>query len=348
MQVAISPSVSSNMHGHPSELETQIIAAGHSLLNVSWGQFPSTECFTQLRSTTRDAINSKPALLITSFARTDGFTSSDRFTEALTFADTWKGYGGGPLWIANLFGPLARGDQERPAEELKGKFDSVACRMAARHLALDFAGFSTIEIHSEKARELLIDQFGPDNVFTLDPTEILAQDLEKFKLHDPVIISPDKGANARADALAKRLNAERFHIDKKRNVIETTIVGYSKDVSVEGRSCILVDDMGDSMGTVDNGVRLVHSKNPKEIFVSIPHAIWSDPALTRMGKLLDNGIVQRFAFCNTINRNSELSRLRGQYSAAVNGLQIVGVEPLLIPHINEIAAHPSMQVEAPA
>lgn len=348
MQVAISPSVTSDIHDNQGELVKGLMAAGHSIMNVSFGQFASSEHFTQFRNTSREAIKDQPGLLITSFARTDGMSANDRVTEALLFADTWKGYGGGPLWIANLFGPLARGDQERPAEELKGKFDSVACRMAARHLAVDFEGFSTIEIHSEKARQLLVDQFGASNVFTLDPTEILAQDLEQFTLHDPVVISPDKGANARADALAKRLNADRFYIDKKRNVIETTIVGYSKDVSVKGRTCILVDDMGDSLGTVDNAVRLIHSQDPKEQFVSIPHPILTDPASTRIGKLLDSGIVQRFAFCNTINRTSEISRLRGQYSAAAKGLQIVGVEPLLLPHIEEIAKHPSMQMGEPA
>ena len=348
MKIAISPSITSNVHtATPAPLVSTLINNGHEILDVSFGQFPSSEIFTQLRGTSREDIKDEPLVLMSAFARAGGFSASEHLHQAVSLAGTWKRYGGGPVWLFNTFGPFARGDQERPDIEAKGKFDSVGCDIAAQMLALNFDGISTIEIHSEKAKTILQKRLGNENVITLDPTDILAADLQQYNLHDPVVISPDKGANARADELAKRLGADRFCIDKKRNVIETTIVGFSKDVSVKDRDVILVDDMADSIGTADNAIRLSKQLGAARQFIAISHPIWSDPALQRMGKLFDDDIIERAAFCNTINRECELSSLASQYSKAAKGVALLGIESMTAAHIAEIAAHPIMQAEGP-
>jgi phosphoribosylpyrophosphate synthetase len=114
-------------------------------------------------------------------------------------------YAHAPAWLVVPFGPYARQDQKRST------FDSVGCKVACQTLKHYFAGISTIEVHSSKALQIMKDTFGTNNVYNLDPTDLYIQDIQDKGLSNIVVVSPDSGANDRADALAKKLGAERFY-----------------------------------------------------------------------------------------------------------------------------------------
>lgn len=312
---------------------------GHQALFASMGQFASSEAFCELKNISKEQLAGRPVVVMESFARVGGLTANDFFTNTLILGDTLKRYGAGPLWLINPFGPYARQDQERP-----GKLDSVVCEASARHLALDFKGISCVELHSLKARQLMEKHLGEGNVISIDPTEIFVVDLAQFKLQNPVIVSPDKGANARADALAELLCAGRCYVDKERKeIIHTRVVDFRGDVA--GRDVVMVDDMADTFGTAENSARIVREKGARRVFFYAAHPVLSPPAWDRIAKLLSDGVIDHVRFGDTIARAAEYESFAQQYGPDIaSKIGFVDMGDILYRHaMQDIANHPAMQ-----
>jgi ribose-phosphate pyrophosphokinase len=98
-----------------------------------------------------------------------------------------------------------------------------------------------------------------------------------------VFVSPDAGGVERARAWAKRLKGELAFIDKRRakaNVSEVmNIVG-----DVNGRDCIIVDDMIDTAGTMTNAAAALKERGAKRVMAAATHAVLSGPALKRIAE----------------------------------------------------------------
>jgi ribose-phosphate pyrophosphokinase len=98
---------------------------------------------------------------------------------------------------------------------------------------------------------------------------------------DVVVVSPDAGGVERARAYAKRLEASLAIIDKRReraNVSEVMhIIG-----EVEGRDCIIVDDMIDTAGTLCNTARALVQKGARKVVACATHPVLSGPAVARI------------------------------------------------------------------
>lgn len=98
-----------------------------------------------------------------------------------------------------------------------------------------------------------------------------------------VVVSPDAGGTERARAFAKRLNAGLAIIDKRRsgpNVSEVmNIIG-----DVAGQTCIIVDDMIDTAGTLCQAAGALREKGAAEIFACATHPVLSGPALERINQ----------------------------------------------------------------
>ncbi|MCD8563353.1 MAG: ribose-phosphate diphosphokinase [Alphaproteobacteria bacterium] len=316
---------------------------GHKVIFASMGNFLSGEGFCELRGFDAAELKGQPVVVLQSLAQTENFSANDFFTQTLWAGDTLKRYGAGPLWAVTPFGPYARQDMERT-----GKMDSVACEAAARHLALDFNGLSAVELHSTKGKALLETHLGAGHVFSLDPTGLFVQDLQNFTLKNPVVVSPDKGANARADALAQALNADRFYIDKERSeVINTKIIGSQGDV--ENRDAIMVDDMADTFGTAAGGIKLLREKKASRVFFYSAHPVLSGPAWDNLAKLLSTGALDQARFGNTIARSAALESFAQQHGPEMaRKIGFINTADLLYDHLTTtIAQHPAMQSGGP-
>ena len=105
----------------------------------------------------------------------------------------------------------------------------------------------------------------------------------KKQLRDPVVVAPDVGAAKMARGFAKRLNASLAIVDKRRpaaNVSEVlNVVG-----DVEGRDCILADDMIDTAGTVAEASHVLKRMGAQEVYVCATHALLSGPAVERLSR----------------------------------------------------------------
>src|SRR6478609_502391 len=101
------------------------------------------------------------------------------------------------------------------------------------------------------------------------------------QLKDLVVVAPDAGSAKMARGFAKRLNATFAIIDKRRpaaNVAEVVnVVG-----EVSGRDCILVDDMIDTAGTVNEAAKALKALGAMDIYICASHALLSGPAKQRL------------------------------------------------------------------
>ena len=112
---------------------------------------------------------------------------------------------------------------------------------------------------------------------------ILVKHFRKKKLKDLVIVSPDHGSVTRARNMAHPLDAPIAIVDKRRpkaNVSEVmNIIG-----DIEGKNCILVDDMIDTAGTITNAANALVEMGAKSVQACATHGILSGPAIDRIEK----------------------------------------------------------------
>jgi ribose-phosphate pyrophosphokinase len=104
---------------------------------------------------------------------------------------------------------------------------------------------------------------------------------ERFAGRDPMMISPDVGGVVRARAIAKRIDADLAIVDKRREragVSEVmNIIG-----DVKGRTCILVDDILDSGGTLCNAAEALMNAGASGVYVYCVHGVFSGGAVARV------------------------------------------------------------------
>ena len=161
-----------------------------------------------------------------------------------------------------------RKDQPRVAIGAKLVANMIVSAGADRLLGIDFhkhqlQGFFDIPV---------------DHLYAMP---VLTAHFRKKQLKDTVVVAPDVGSAKMARGFAKRLDASLAIIDKRRpraNVSEVVnVVG-----DVEGRDCILADDMIDTAGTVTEAARALRALGANDIYVCATHALFSGPAVERL------------------------------------------------------------------
>ena len=120
-----------------------------------------------------------------------------------------------------------------------------------------------------------------DNLFA---TPILLDAIQRVLPRDDLsIISPDAGGVERSRAYAKRLNASLAIIDKRREVANVSevmnIIG-----DVEGKNCVIVDDIVDTAGTLTEAARALQEAGAASVSAAITHPVLSGPAIKRISE----------------------------------------------------------------
>ena len=119
-----------------------------------------------------------------------------------------------------------------------------------------------------------------DNLYA---TRLLLQAVQTQVHGEVVIISPDAGGVERARAYAKRMEANLAIIDKRREVANVAevmnIIGQ-----VDGKTCVIVDDMVDTAGTLCEAARALMDEGATSVYAAITHPVLSGPALKRISE----------------------------------------------------------------
>ncbi|MEM6670252.1 MAG: ribose-phosphate pyrophosphokinase [Pseudomonadota bacterium] len=137
----------------------------------------------------------------------------------------------------------------------------------------------TLDLHAGQIQgffDIPVDNLYAAPVFALDIKH-------HFGEQDLMVISPDVGGVVRARDLAKRIDADLAIVDKRRSlageVDEMILIG-----NVEGRTCVIVDDICDTAGTLCKAAELLMEKGAARVVAYISHGVLSGPALERIEK----------------------------------------------------------------
>lgn len=151
---------------------------------------------------------------------------------------------------------------------------------------------------------------------------------KNFPQDEVVIVSPDHGGVTRARKMADRLKAPIAIIDKRRpkpNVAEVmNIVG-----NVEGKICILIDDIIDTAGTITIGAQALLENGAKEVYACCSHPVLSGPAIER----IENSVIKELVVTNTIQLPEE---------KMIPKIQQLSVAPLMAEAISRIYENKSV------
>jgi ribose-phosphate pyrophosphokinase len=151
----------------------------------------------------------------------------------------------------------------------------------------------TMDLHADQIQGFF--DIPVDNIYA---SPVLLSDLKSKAYPDLVVVSPDVGGVVRARALAKQMGCDLAIIDKRRpkaNVSEVMhVIG-----EIEGRNCVIMDDMIDTAGTLVKAAEVLKERGAKRVFAYCTHPILSGPAVERIA----NSQLDEVVITNTIPLN---------------------------------------------
>jgi ribose-phosphate pyrophosphokinase len=134
----------------------------------------------------------------------------------------------------------------------------------------------TMDLHADQIQGFF--DIPVDNIYA---SPVLLSDLKSKDYPNLVVISPDVGGVVRARALAKQLDCDLAIIDKRRptaNVSEVMhVIG-----EIEGRNCVIMDDMIDTAGTLVKAAEVLKERGARNVYAYCTHPVFSGPAVERM------------------------------------------------------------------
>ncbi len=144
----------------------------------------------------------------------------------------------------------------------------------------------TMDLHADQIQGFF--DIPVDNIYA---SPVLLSDLKSRSYPNLVVVSPDVGGVVRARALAKQLGCDLAIIDKRRptaNVSEVMhVIG-----EIEGRNCVIMDDMIDTAGTLVKAADVLKERGAKRVFAYCTHPVFSGPAVERIaGSQIDEVVI---------------------------------------------------------
>ena len=188
----------------------------------------------------------------------------------------------------------------------------------------------TMDLHAEQIQGFF--NIPVDNIYSLP---IMLADVWKKHYKNLMVVSPDVGGVVRARALAKRLECDLAIIDKRRpkaNVSEVmNIIG-----DVEGRNCVLMDDMVDTAGTLCKAAQALKDHGAKRVLAYCVHPVLSGSAIER----INNSVIDELVVTDTIPLTPE-----AQLSPRIRQLSVADVLAETIRRINNDDSVSSLFIE---
>ena len=248
---------------------------GVPLGNINLGNFPDGETSVRIDEDVRgrDVFIVQPT----------SPPANDHLMELLVMADALRRASAGRITAVIPYFGYARQDRRPRATRV-----AITAKLIANMIA--GAGVSrvlTIDLHADQIQGFF--DIPVDNVYA---SPVLLGDAWKQNHDNMIVVSPDVGGVVRARALAKRLDdADLAIIDKRRpRPNESKVMNIIGDV--EGKSCIMVDDMVDTAGTLCQAARALKDEGAKRVVAYITHAVLSGNAVERIeASVLDELVV---------------------------------------------------------
>src|SRR5574343_359438 len=237
---------------------------GKSLGSATVGRFSDGEVNVELLENVRgkDVFVLQPTCVPT----------NDSLMELMIMVDALKRASAGRITAAIPYFGYARQDRRPRSARV-----AITAKVVADMLqAVGVDRVLTMDLHADQIQGFF--DIPVDNVYA---APILLGDIWKQRYENLLVVSPDVGGVVRARALAKRLESDLAIIDKRRpkaNVSEVmNIIG-----EVEGRTCVIMDDMVGTAGTLVKAAEVLKERGAKKVLAYCTHPVLSGPAIDRI------------------------------------------------------------------
>ncbi len=248
--------------------------------------------------------------------------SNDNLMELLVMVDALKRASARRVTAVMPYFGYARQDRRPRSARV-----SITAKLVANLIATAGADRAlTMDLHADQIQGFF--NIPVDNIYA---SPVLLGDVWKHEYPNLMVVSPDVGGVVRARALAKRLDdADLAIIDKRRpRPNEAEVMNIIGDV--EDRSCVLIDDMADTAGTLCNAAAALKGNGARSVVAYCTHAVLSGAALDNIeGSQLDELVVtnsipltERAAACASI-RQLSIAELIAESIRRINEEESIG------------------------
>lgn len=236
--------------------------------------------------------------------------------ELLVMLDTFRRASAERVTAVIPYFGYARSDKkDRPRVPIAAKMVSNLIRVAGAHRVL------TVDLHAAQIQGFF--DIPVDHLFA---APIIVDYFQRNPLEDLVVVAPDTGGAERARAYGKRLNAGMALCDKRRekaNVAEVmNVVG-----DVDGKNCLIVDDMCDTGGTICKVATALYANGAKGVYACFTHPVLSGKALEN----LSASKIKKTIVTNTIPLHEGFESLKAE-----GRIEVLSVAKLLAAGIKSI------------
>jgi ribose-phosphate pyrophosphokinase len=212
--------------------------------------------------------------------------TNDNLMEIMIMADALKRASAGRVTAAIPYFGYARQDRRPRSARV-----AISAKVVANMLqVVGISRLLVMDLHADQIQGFF--DIPVDNIYA---SPILLGDLWKHNYDNLVVVSPDVGGVVRARALAKRMDAELAIIDKRRpraNVAEVMhIIG-----EVEGRNCVIMDDMVDTANTLCQAAQALREHGALRVMAYATHPVLSGKAVER----LTNSVIDELVVTDSI------------------------------------------------
>jgi len=232
-----------------------------SLGNASVSQFSDGETSAEIK----DHVRGKDVFIIQSTCA----PTNDNLMELLVMVDAVRRASAASITAVVPYFGYAR--QDRRVRSVRVPITAKVVAMMMDTVGIDRV--LTVDLHADQIQGFF--NCPVDNIYG---SPVLLEHITRQRYEDMVVVSPDIGGVVRARALAKQLNCELAIIDKRRpkaNVSEVmNIIG-----DIDGKTCILIDDMVDTAGTLCKAADALKVKGATKVVAYCTHAVLSGAAI---------------------------------------------------------------------
>ena len=241
--------------------------------------------------------------------------TNDHLMEIMVMADALKRSSAARVTAAMPYFGYARQDRRPRSARV-----AITAKVVANMLVgVGVDRVLTMDLHADQIQGFF--DIPVDNIYA---TPILLGDVWKLDYPDLIVVSPDVGGVVRARAIAKQLDAELAIIDKRRpraNVSQVmNIIG-----DVEGRSCVIMDDIVDTAGTLTEAAKALRGHGAARVIAYCTHPVLSGPAIER----IENSVIDELVVTDTIPLKPE--------AQACKKIRQIGTAELIAETIRRIA-----------
>jgi ribose-phosphate pyrophosphokinase len=198
--------------------------------------------------------------------------TNDHLMELMIMSDALRRSSAARITAAMPYFGYARQDRRPRSARV-----AISAKVVANALtSVGVARVLTMDLHADQIQGFF--DMPVDNIYA---APVLLGDVWKQRYENLLVVSPDVGGVVRARALAKRLESDLAIIDKRRpkaNVSEVmNVIG-----EVKGRSCVIMDDMVDTAGTLVKAAQVLKEEGATKVVAYCTHAVLSGPAVERI------------------------------------------------------------------